>query len=131
MMNRRTYGVWKKRIAAQVASGLSQKAYCRAHQLSYAQFKYYRHRLGHVRMGEQILKLSTGGDKVQTSTPEPTPEKVSFCEVKRRHAAPNKNREQRGPLNHLKLILPSGIVCYVPVGEDKQQWGLFLKGLLR
>jgi len=130
MMNRRTYGVWKKRIAAQVASGLSQKAYCRANQLSYAQFKYYRHRLGHVRMGEQTLNLSSS-DKVQTNTPEPTPEKVSFCEVKRIQATPKKSPEQRAPLNHLKLILPSGIVCYVPVGEDKQQWGLFLKGLLR
>lgn len=38
--------VWRKRLAACRASGLSTAAFCREHGLSYAQYMYWQHRLG-------------------------------------------------------------------------------------
>jgi hypothetical protein len=38
--------VWRKRVAACRASGLSTAAFCREHELSYAQYMYWQRRLG-------------------------------------------------------------------------------------
>lgn len=38
--------VWRKRLAACRASGLSMAAFCREHGLSYAQYMYWQQRLG-------------------------------------------------------------------------------------
>ncbi|TAN08542.1 MAG: hypothetical protein EPN36_00185 [Rhodanobacteraceae bacterium] len=38
--------LWRERLAACRASGLSTAAFCRGHALSYAQYMYWQHRLG-------------------------------------------------------------------------------------
>lgn len=44
-------GVWHERLAACRASGLSTAAFCREHDLAYAQFMYWQRRLGKVAGG--------------------------------------------------------------------------------
>lgn len=43
--------VWRGRLAACRASGLSTAAFCREHGLAYAQYMYWQHRLGTARRG--------------------------------------------------------------------------------
>ena len=38
--------VWRERLVACRASGLSTAAFCREHGLAYAQYMYWQHRLG-------------------------------------------------------------------------------------
>lgn len=43
--------LWRARLAACRASGLSTAAFCREHGLAYAQYMYWQHRLGAVPRG--------------------------------------------------------------------------------
>lgn len=43
--------VWRKRLAACRASGLSTAAFCRGRDLSYAQYMYWQRRLGNDARG--------------------------------------------------------------------------------
>lgn len=53
--------VWRERLAAWVASGVSIAAFCRTHDLAYAQFMYWQRRLGKVRGGLVPVRIAEAG----------------------------------------------------------------------
>src|SRR5688500_313547 len=95
---------WQELIKAYAKSGLSQKEFCRQHQLVLSQFAYYH----------SLLKI----DK------ENKPETLSnIVTVKFNKNEPSVSTEVR-------IVLPNGFQCYLPAHLDAVQIKQLLSVLL-
>ncbi len=93
---------WKKLVEAQQASGLSQKEFCRQHDLVLSQFVYYRCQ---VKDGFSAKEASFTPVKVTTS-------------------------EGVTPSANIKLILPNGFQCIFPDRTEVIQVKRLVEALL-
>lgn len=97
------YSYWQGIIARYEASGLSQKKFCREHNIMFRRFKYYRYRL----KGNKTPPIpSEGFIPVTLSSPLEQSARTSSC---------------------FEFVLPNGLKCFVPVDVKTKQ----LSGLLK
>lgn len=86
---------WQEIIEAYTKSGLSQKEFCRQHQLVLSQFSYYH----------GLIKTN------KENKPEATD---NFVAVKF-------NKNEISICSEIRLILPNGFQCFLPVHLDAIQ----------
>lgn len=93
---------WKKLIETQQASGLSQKEFCKQHDLGLSQFVYYR------------CQLKSGSSAKESSF---TPVKVT-------------TNDSVTSSTDIKLILPNGFQCVFPARTEASQVKRLVEALL-
>lgn len=97
------YAKWKELVESQEKSGLSQLEFCRQHNLVPSKFGYYR----------SVLKSQ---DKVNANQP-------LFSTVQIKKPAQN-------TLSEIKIILPNGFQCFIPVAMDTPHVKRLMEALL-
>lgn len=97
------YAKWEELIAEQEKSGLSQIEFCRRRNLVPSKFGYYR----------SVIKSQ---DKVNTN-----PQLFSTVQIKK----PTENA-----LSEIKIILPNGFQCFIPVAMDATHVKRLMEALL-
>src|SRR5579883_1814193 len=95
---------WRTLIDEQEKSGLSQSEFCRQHNIVFSQFGYYR----------GILKANNRTPSKKTELFSPVQFKKSETKLS----------------DEIKIILPNGFQCYLPVSIDSLHMKKLMEVLL-